>query len=77
MPVHGIFVRGSRAVRLQSFQSILDGIPGLTVTWTPIYVGHWQGGDPRTAQGPGMMEQGDQGRHWPAERRGGADSESR
>jgi hypothetical protein len=35
VPVHGIFVHGSRAVRLQSFQSILDGIPGLAVTWTP------------------------------------------
>jgi hypothetical protein len=39
VPVHGIFVHGSRDVRLQSFQSILDGIPGLAVTWTPVHVG--------------------------------------
>ena len=39
VPVHGLFVHGSQHVRLQSFRSILDGIPGLAVTWTPVYVG--------------------------------------
>jgi hypothetical protein len=39
VPVQGIFVHGSRAVRLQLFQSILDDIPGLNVTWKAVYVG--------------------------------------
>ncbi len=32
VPVHGIFVHGSQAVRLQSFRIILDDIPCLNVT---------------------------------------------
>jgi hypothetical protein len=39
VPVHGIFVHGSQNVRLSSVRSILDGIPGLSVTWTPVLVG--------------------------------------
>ena len=42
VPVHGIFVHRKGDVRQQSFQGILDCIPGLDVTWTPVYVG--QGG---------------------------------
>ena len=39
VPVKGIYVRGSTTVRLQTIHNILDGIPGLKVTWTPVYVG--------------------------------------
>ena len=39
--MHGLFVHGSRDVRLQSFQSILDGNPGLAVT---------RGGQPTSIQ---------------------------
>ena len=39
VPVQGIFVHRSQDARLQSTQSILDSIPGLDVTWTPVYVG--------------------------------------
>ena len=39
VPLQGLFVHGSQAVRLQSFQSFFEGIPGLNVTWKPVYVG--------------------------------------
>jgi hypothetical protein len=37
--VQGIIVHGLQAVRLQPFQILLDGFPGLNVRWTPVYVG--------------------------------------
>ena len=39
VPVTGIFGHVSQSVKLQSFQRILDGIPGVKATWTPVHLG--------------------------------------
>ena len=58
VPVHGIFVRRKDALRLQSFQDILDRIPGLDVTWTPVYVGQGGGNFASTAVYKAFLDTG-------------------